>query len=443
MKFNRRRFLQAFGAGAAVAATPTILRANTTGPHRVVVLGGGFAGATVAKYLRMWGGDNIAVTLVDPKASHTSCVLSNLVLNGRMRLRELKLTYDSLSSFYGVNVIRDRAVGIVDNGQGGKDGWRVELKNGADLYCDRLVVATGIGFKKPAGDFNFNDTPHAWIAGRQTTRLANKVQALNKGDTFVMTIPKSPYRCPPGPYERACLVADILKRKGGGTVTVLDANDRIQAEAPTFTRAFDELYNGIVDYRTDVSMESVDSAAGVVVTKSASGSFEEISGDVVNIIPQQRALGFVRASGLTEGEDWAAIDPLSYESTVAGFEGVHIIGDSQGSGQPKSAHMASSQAKICADAIIRMLAGVDVSYHPDRGSERWMNITTNSACYSPITYDEASWLTANFVYEAPDMEGEEVGKMALKHIGEADHWNKDNYEEMFAWASNLFTDSFH
>jgi NADH dehydrogenase FAD-containing subunit len=371
----------------------------------VVVIGGGFAGATVAKYLRMWSDQTVDVTLVDRNASHISCVMSNLVLNRRLRLSELELSYDSLREFYGVDVIQDSAVDLLDDGKG------VGLEGGGILNCDHLVIATGIEFDPPDGT-DFEKTPHAWIAGPQTTLLANQINAIPDGGHFVMTIPKSPYRCPPGPYERACLVADILERKGGGTVTVLD---------------------DIIDYRTGIAVEAVDSAAGIVMTGSG-----EVSGDVVNIIAPQRALRFVRESDLTGGDDWAGVDPLTYASTVTGFETVHIIGDSQGTGQPKSAHMANSQAKVCADAILRSLAGL-----PTDTQERIDNITTNSACYSPITYDEASWLTANFVYQAPDMSGEEIGRMVLKHIGEADHWNTDNYEEMFAWASNLFTDSFH
>ena len=300
--------------------------------------------------------------------------------------------------------------------------------------CLGLVIATGISFKKPQGDFNFKDTPHAWIAGPQTTLLAKKLNTIAEKGSFVMTIPKSPYRCPPGPYERACLVADFLKReKRGGTVTVLDANNDIQAEKHTFDKAFNDLYGGIIDYRTNVTVESVNSAAGVVETNKG-----DVQGDVVNVIPQQRALGFVRRAKLTGDGDWAGVDPLTYESTEPGFEGVHIIGDSQGSGQPKSAHMANAQAKVCADAIIRSLAGL-----PTKTQERMDNITTNSACYSPITYDEASWLTANFRYQ-PGVFEDELGQMVLaRPLGEADHWSRENYKEMFAWASNLFTDSFH
>jgi len=153
---------------------------------------------------------------------------------------------------------------------------------------------------------------------------------------------------------------------------------------------------------------------------------------VVNVIPNQRANGLLRKTGLTGSQSWASVDPLTYESTLSDFPGVHVIGDAQGTGQPKSAHMANSQAKICADAIIRSLYGV-----PTDTAERTNNITTNSACYSPITYDEASWLTANFAYNTGE------GKMMLTHIGEAESWNSENFQQMFTWASNLFTDSFY
>ena len=423
MKFNRRRFLQAFGASAAVAAVPSIAGAaeGTQGTH-VVVVGGGFAGATAAKYLRMWSDKKIRVTLIDPKASHTSCVLSNLVLNGNITLNELTLSYDSLRSFYGVEVIRDHVTELHPDGAG------VTLKNGGDLRCDRVVIATGIAFKKPQGDVNYKETPHAWIAGSQTKLLARQVRGLSAGDTFVMTIPKGPYRCPPGPYERACVVADMLQQKGGGKVFVLDENDGIQAEKATFSKAFGGLYSEIIEYVPNATVESVDSANHEV---RADGRL--YAGDVVNIIPRQRALWFVRKAGLTKGGDgWAPVDPLTYASTVPGFENVHVIGDSQTSYQPKSAHMANSQAKVCADAIIRSLAGL-----PNDSLERKQNITTNSACYSPITSDEASWLTVNYAYDTA------AGRMMKVHGGEAEEWSRESYQEMFAWASNLFTDSFH
>lgn len=421
MQLNRRRFLQALSAAAAAAATPAVVKAANA-PH-VAVIGGGFAGATAAKYLRMWSDNTIDVTLVDPNVGHTSCVLSNLVLNSRISLQELTMSHASLASFYGVNVVQDRAL-EVDGG-----GKRVRLGGGSWLAYDYLIIATGIDFVMLPG-LDFDLTPHAWIAGPQTQVLASQVSSLGAGSTFVMTIPKSPYRCPPGPYERACLVADILKRKGldgQASVVVLDENASIQAERHTFETAFSSLYGNIIDYVPNATLYAIDSAQRTVET--GMGVYQ---GDVINIIPPQQAMGFVRDSGLTGSGLWANVDPLTYASTESGFPGVHIIGDGQGTGQPKSAHMANSQAKVCVDAIIRELAGVS-----NTDAERVANITTNSACYSPITYDEASWLTANFGFNP------NTGQMELVHIGEAERWSSGNYRQMFAWASNLFTDTFH
>lgn len=422
MTINRRRFLQGFGVAAAASLSPNLVKAAAA--PRVVVIGGGFAGATAARYLRLWSNMGVDVTLVDPNAGHVSCVLSNLVLNKRLTLQDLTLSHGSLASYYGVNVIQDRAV-EVDGG-----GKRVRLQSAGWQPYDYLVIATGIDFVTTPG-MDFNLTPHAWIAGPQTTQLAAQVNGLGPNSTFVMTVPKAPYRCPPGPYERACLVADILKRRGydqgDAKVIVLDENASIQAERHTFENAFGNLYRNIVEYIPNATINAVDSANRRIDT-----AMGEYVGDVLNLIPRQQAMGFVRDSGLTGAGLWAGIDPLTYASTESGFDGVHIIGDSQASNQPKSAHMANAQAKVCADAILREIAGLS-----NTAAERVANITTNSACYSPITYDQASWLTANYAYDPNS------GQMAATHVGEAERWDRENYEEMFAWASNLFTDSFH
>ena len=420
MYINRRHFVKAAGTGLAMANFPGIISAATK-PH-VLVVGGGFAGATVAKYIRMWSNLAVDVTMIDPNPHHTSCVLSNLILNERLAFKALQIPYSFLESNYGVNVIHDTAEEIV--------GTKVRLKNNGWGTYDRVVIATGIGFKKPDG-LDSSKNPHAWIAGEQTTLLAKQISEMKNNSTFVMTIPKSPYRCPPGPYERACLVADHMAKMGvtsvdSPSVIVLDANSSIQAEKETFSRAFNELYGNILQYVPDAEVSSVDSSSGTVYTSA--GTFQ---GDVLNVIPENQATSVVRNSGLTSGGKWAPVDPTTYESTLLGFEGVHVIGDSQNTNQPKSAHMASSQAKICADAILRSISGL-----PTDTAERLSNLTTNSACYSPITRNQASWLTANFTYNPS------LNKMQLSHIGEAEKWDSENYKEMFVWASNLFTDSF-
>lgn len=282
-------------------------------------------------------------------------------------------------------------------------------------------------------------TPHAWIAGGQTNLLRNQIRAMPDNGTFVMTIPEKPYRCPPGPYERACLVADILGRRSGvlagkvspggaPRVVVLDANPGIQAEKETFTRAFNDLYGDIVEYIPDARPISVDSTIREITTTK--GTFR---GDVLNVIPRHGAQQLLRRSGLTAGGRWAPVDPVTYESTVGGQAGVYVIGDAQGTGQPKSGHMANAQAKVCADAIIRTAAGL--SAHTQ---ERLDNITTNSACFSPITATEASWLTAVYAYDAAS----QSMKLVPGSLGESHKWDSENFQDMFSWSENLFADTF-
>jgi NADPH-dependent 2,4-dienoyl-CoA reductase/sulfur reductase-like enzyme len=204
---NRREFLQYAGAALAMGMLPAPVRAAVA--PRVVVVGGGFAGSTLAKYLRIWGGD-IDVTLVDENASHVSCILSNLVINGTYKdLKKITFKHSTLATNHGVKFVQGKVTGIDAAGK------NVQLSNGTNLSYDRVVIAPGIEFDAVPG-WDPNKVPHAWRAGPQTTLLQKQLAAIPKGGTFVMTIPPAPYRCPPGPYERACVVADYLKRKKKG-----------------------------------------------------------------------------------------------------------------------------------------------------------------------------------------------------------------------------------
>lgn len=418
-KKSRRDVLMGATAGVVALAAPA--RVGAAGPSHIVVAGGGFAGATAAKYLRLWGDPSIRVTLIDPKANHTSCVMSNLVLNRELTLKDLKFKLATLMT-YGVNVVRDKVV-KVDH-----DAMTVELKSGATVEYDKLVLSGGISFIRPDG-WNTLTAPHAWIAGSQTVRLRKKIEEMPADGTFILTIPPSPYRCPPGPYERACTVADMLQSNPKARVLVLDANPGIQASKSTFTKAFGGLYRDIIEYRTNVAVDAVSDDGRAVHTSA--GTF---TGDVINIIPTHRASALVRRAGLVpDGDRWAPVDPLSYASVLPGFEDIHVIGDSQGTSQPKSGHMANAQAKVCADAILRQLNGEAID-----DIARTRAVTTNSACYSPITSNESSWLTAVFAYD------ETTGQMKVVpgSLAEAGGWNRENFRDMFDWSNNLWTDTF-
>lgn len=428
--FNRRSFLRMAGIAGSMAMLP---RTSLAAAPRVVVIGGGFGGASVAKYLRLWGG-NVNVTLVDPASAHVSCILSNLVVTGLVGMSRITLSYQTLRTTHGVSVVQGRALSVDPPGK------RVTIstaKGNQTLDYDHLVIAPGIDFVAPPGNWNPSLTPHAWQAGTQTTLLKNQLATMRNNDRFVMTIPKSPYRCPPGPYERACMVADYLKRmnRTGAMVVVLDANASIQAEPEAFTRAFNVTHAGRILYVPNANVQSVDSASRSITTSAMNVS----NAKVLNIIPAHRAGGIAAALGVN-ASGFVPVDPLTYG--ITGYPNVHVIGDasavpaSDGKAVPKSGHMANSEAKVCADAILRAFNGEA----PDR------NIATSSACYSPITARSASWLSANFIYgDIFDATGAVKGKgMHRVDLGEAPtaQIDQDTYQDMFTWADSLFTDSF-
>jgi len=412
---KRREFIKLLGIASAATSFPLSVHAAATAP-RVVVVGGGFGGATVAKYLRMWG-NNVDVTLIDANASHVSCILSNLVVTGEMTLSDITLGYSNLTTNHGVRVVQDRVIDI------DPVAHTVQLSGGGSLPYDRLVLSPGIDFI-PIPGWDANLVPHAWQAGTQTTLLRDQLAAMPAGGTFVMTVPKAPYRCPPGPYERACMVADyVSQNKSGSKVIVLDANPGITVEQDNFGKAFTETYSGIIEYYPNADVFEVDSANRAVYT-----SIGNFSASVLNVIPNQQAGAIVRNTGLATDSSglWAPTDPLSYSSTV--YSDIHIIGDSQASGQPKSGHMANSQAKVCADAILRYFAG----------AEPRTEAMTNSACFSPLSLSTATWLTAVFRYD-PNLQ---QMQLVPESFGSSNGPSSNNFKEMFTWADTLFGDTF-
>ncbi len=414
-KLSRRNFLKSLGGVAAIASAPSIVLGVNNGP-RVVVIGGGFAGATAAKYLKHWS-PNLNVTLIEPNTQYKAPILSNLVMNGQLSMDKITFNYDRLKQKHGVTVIHDWVQGIDSAANS------VELKSGAKVDYDRLIVAPGISFNAVSG-LDFSKVPHAWQSGDQVLQLKQQLQAMRQGGTFVMTIPAGPYRCPPGPYERACLAADYLKRNNpSAKVVVLDANAGIIAEKEAFSHAFDVTYANNLEYRPNVTLEAVDSNRLIAITNAG-----DFNADVLNVIPTQSAGKIIKAAGLANHPSgrWADVDPISYESTI--LSNIHIIGDSQGTGQPKAGHIANAEAKVCADAIIRLLNGNQPYHSP----------MTNSACYSPISTTTASWATVVYQYNPATQSMSAVPGSS----GAATTATTRSYRDMFDWSENLFSDTF-
>jgi NADPH-dependent 2,4-dienoyl-CoA reductase/sulfur reductase-like enzyme len=335
--------------GCAVGGNPSAARARL---GRVLVVGGGFGGATAARYLKLWGGDEIEVVLVERNAQFISCPLSNLVLGGSKTLADLTVGYEGLAR-QGVTVVHDEVLAIDPAAR------RVRLAQAGEQVFDRIVVSPGV-------DFLFDEIQgldetarktilHAWKAGEQTAQLRAQLQDMPDGGVYVLTIPKSPYRCPPGPYERVCQVAHYFKTaKPRSKVLVLDANPEITSKKGLFSRVFSQTYKGIVDYQPNMNVTEIDARNRVAITEVG----DRIRADVLNVVPPQRAAGIARSTGLINANNrWCAVDWITMESTVA--PGIHVLGDATLSApvMPKSGHMANQHGKTAAAAIVELLNG--------------------------------------------------------------------------------------
>lgn len=359
MLMKRRDFLKA-GAAAGALASLYGCAGSTKASGHVVVVGGGYGGATVAKYLRMWSEGSVQVTLVERNPNFVSCPISNLVIGGSKTLADITVSYDNLKSKWGIRVIQDE-VSAVDSAK-----RSIALKSGGSLSYDRLVLSPGV-------DFLWDEIPalksadaqakilHAWKAGPQTVALRQQLESIKDGGIYALAIPKAPYRCPPGPYERASLVADYFKHhKPRSKVVILDANEDIVSKKPLFTKAWNELYPGIIEYRNNAEVKDVD-----VGNKTAILEFDKFKADVLNVIPPQRAGNIAAQSGLKlVNNRWVDINWLSMESTNT--PGVHVLGDAVflAPGMPKSGHMANQHGKLAAAAILNQLAGLEPNPAP-------------------------------------------------------------------------------
>lgn len=414
---QRRNFLKASATGLAMAGLPISARANGA-KAKVVVVGAGFGGATAAKYIRKWD-PSIEVTLIDREAKFVSCPLSNLVLAGLKTLDDITRTYDGLKS-HGVNVVVD-SVTAIDT-----DKRVVKTTNGSFPY-DRLVLSPGIDFRFDqieGYDAKAQETIlHAWKAGPQTLKLRQQVESMPDGGTIAIGMPLAPYRCPPGPYERVCLMANYLKRaKPKSKIIMLDANPDVASKKPLFMKAWNTLYKDWVEYRPNSKVLKVDAA-----TMTVSTDFEDIKASVINIIPPQRAGQVAELAGVRTDSNntWCPANFVTYESKAKA--NVHVIGDSLLSNFPKSGHMANNMGKVCANAIVELLNGREPNPIP---------IVANT-CYSAVSEDKAIHIATVFRYDpVKDQMTAQPGGGISSDLSEIEAV----YAE--AWAEGIWNDVF-
>jgi sulfide dehydrogenase [flavocytochrome c] flavoprotein subunit len=426
MTLTRREFLKWLSAGAGATAlagceTTNAVREASPASGRVVVVGGGFGGATAAKYVKMWAPD-IDVVLVERNAEFISCPISNLVLAGNTTMQEITMGYDALRA-RGVRIVRDEAVTIDPAKRS------VQLARGNPLTYDRLIMSPGV-------DFMYDEIPglrsaeaqrrvlHAWKAGEQTVALRKQLEAMRDGGVYVLHIPLAPYRCPPGPYERVCQVADYFKRaKPRSKILVLDTNPDITSKKGLFLAEWEGPYKGMIEYRPNSTLEDVDAASMTLKL-----TFDNVKGDVLNVVPPHRAADIARRTGLINAnERWCAIDWLSAESTAV--EGIHILGDATLSApaMPKSASMANQHGKLCAAAVIAKLRGQPVNPTP----------VVMNTCYSFVSGNSAMHVASVHHYDAAQ-------KTLVPTKGAGGVSDKSSEAEgvyAWGWARNIWADS--
>ena len=358
MTFSRREFMQWSAAASATALAGCATSGGGASAGRVVVIGAGIGGGTAAKYVKMWAPD-IDVTVVERESGFISCPISNLVLAGSANLSDISRDYNGLGN-RGIKVVRDSATAIDPAAK------TVRLAGGNTLQYDRLIVSPGVdmiydtipGLNNAAAQ---SQVLHAWKAGPQTLALRKQLESMRDGGVFVLHIPLAPYRCPPGPYERVCQIADYFKRaKPKSKIIVLDSNPDIVSKAGLFRAVWNGQYKGMIDYRPNSEMADVD-VKGMTIKLQ----FGDVKGDVLNVVPPQRAGDIARTAGLiTANNRWCGVDWLTCESIKV--PGVHVLGDATLSAalMPKSASMANQHAKVCAGAVIALIKGQPVNPQP-------------------------------------------------------------------------------
>ncbi len=427
---SRRHFIQITGGAAAVSTLgfSNILLAGKSAGH-VVIIGGGIGGATAARYIKR-ADPAVDVTIIEPNANYYTCFMSNEVISGERSIDSIKFGYQNLESM-GVKIVRDYATNI----DAGKK--QVATKGNSNISYDRCIVSPGVDFKwemiegydaKVAAE----KIPHAWKAGPQTVMLRKQLESMKDGGTVIIAPPPNPFRCPPGPYERASQIAWYLKHnKPKSKVLILDAKDKF-SKFGLFMQGWKKHYG----YGTDNSMiEWVKGAEGGIIegvnpaTNTVIGSVGEYKGDVINIISAQKAGKIAFTAGLVNDKGWCPVDQKTFESTI--HKDVYVIGDSSvASPLPKSGYSANSEAKVCAAAVVASLHGKPAGIP-----------TLVNTCYSLITPEDG--ISVAMVYNFDGKKIQKVkGSGGLTPMDSAPAMRKREANYAHSWFNNITHDTF-
>jgi NADH dehydrogenase FAD-containing subunit len=372
---DRRHFIGQSAAGLGLlAGFSGQARANLQ-KAEILVIGGGYGGATAAKYLRLFSNNTANVTLIEPNATFISCPLSNLVVGGSRTLADITSPYDNLNKRHGVKIIQDSVASI------NPDKKTVKLATGKTMRYDKVIMSPGASLQMNSieGLAQANKagvTLQAWKAGPETIALHKQLAAMRDGGTFAISIPEAPFRCPPGPYERACQVANYFKQyKPRSKVLILDANQDVVSKGALFKKVWAEQYPGMIEYLPKYNVTGVDAKTKTIKFEIQ----EDVKADVLNLLPEMSAGEIAINTGLANANGrWVNVHFLNFESTAQ--KDIHVLGDSiqVAYAMPKSGHMANQHGKVAAAAIIAELSDWEVNPSP---------VLTNT-CYSFVNPNE-------------------------------------------------------
>lgn len=422
---KRRHFLQSSAALSLLGLTGCASMTGIPASAKVVVVGGGYGGATAAKYIRLLSDYKIDVVLIEPQDVFISCPISNLVVSGVKQLGDITQTYAGLGKNHGITVVKDYASAINTAKK------TVTLGGGATIAYDKLVVSPGVElmFGSVDGLQAANASGRilqAWKAGAETVALRRQLEAMPDGGVYAITIPEAPYRCPPGPYERASVIAGYFKAaKPRSKVLILDANPDVTSKGPLFKKVWAEQYRGMVEYRGQHKVTAVDGRAGVIKFDVQ----DDVKADVLNVLPAMRAGTIAVQTGLNNQANnrWCGVDYLSFESTAA--KDVHVLGDAilAAPAMPKSGHMANNHGKVAAAAIVAQLAGWEVNPAP---------MLTNT-CYSFVDDKHVVHVASVHEYVAAEKTFKTVAGSGGVSTGPTELEGR----YAMSWASNIWADT--